>query len=442
MAVTARALDTRVRSSYREVAKGATGAKSRSDAAARLPGKAFPARLVYTMHAGVCLGIGVLGLLGPLRDVRSWPVALVACGYAVALIAVHLVGFGYGRIRFRGPALVLQAVLGLLPMLQLGPDWCVLSSFFVGSVLLVARPAVSVPVLVLVSSGVGVLAAATGAPGVSIADGLHGVALTAVAAVAVFGLAWFVRLAAEREDVRRELTARVVAEERLRFSRDTHDLLGLSLSAITLKVELIRRLVEARPAQAQLELTELVTMSRKALADVRSVAAGKRELSLVEECRSAAAVLATAGVTVRFDPAQSVQLPAAVDTTLATVLRESATNVVRHSKASWCEFAVGVSQGEAWLRVFNDGVVPGEAEDCEEEHGRGLRNLAHRVSLLGGELTAGTRPGGTHLVCATVPLARFGADPRDAQPGGPAPASLRAIRRRWRSGSRAPGCGR
>lgn len=427
MVATARMPDTRVRTTYSRWAKGATRPRSRSDAADRLPGKAFPARLVYTVHAGVCFGIGVLGLLGPLRDVRSWPVSLAAAGYAVVLIAVHLVGFGYGRIRFRGPALVLQAVLGLVPVLQLGVAWSVLSSFFVGSVLLVAKPLVSLPVLVFVSSGVGVLSAEVAAPGTSIADGLHGAALTAVAAVAVFGLAWFVRLAAEREDGRRELTARVVAEERMRFCRDTHDLLGLSLSAITLKVELIRRLVDTQPAQAQQELTELVTMSRKALADVRSVAAGQRELSLADECAAAAAVLASAGVTVRFDPVLPDQLPAAVATTFATVLRESVTNVVRHSKASWCEFAVGTGCGEAWLRVANDGVLPDASEDSDEEHGWGLRNLAHRVSLLGGELTAGVRPGGTHLLRASVPLEPFGAGVRSGF--GP----LRAIRRRWRS---------
>ncbi|GAB3159662.1 sensor histidine kinase [Amycolatopsis sp. NPDC004378] len=419
--------DASVRSTYSRWAKGATRPKSRSDTANRLPGKAFPARLVYTVHAGVCFGIGVLGLLGPLRDVRSWPVSLAASGYAVALVAVHLVGFGYGRIRFRGPALALQAVLGLVPVFQLGVAWSVLSSFFVGSVLLVAKPVVSLPVLVFVSSGVGVLSAKAGEPGESIADGLHGAALTAVAAVAVFGLAWFVRLAAEREHGRRELTARVVAEERMRFSRDTHDLLGLSLSAITLKIELIRRLVDTQPAQAQQELTELVTMSRKALADVRSVAAGQRELSLADECAAAAAVLDSAGVTVRFDRALPDHLPEAVATTFATVLRESVTNVVRHSQASWCEFAVGAARGEAWLRVANDGVVPGGAEECGEEHGWGLRNLAHRVSLLGGELTAGARPEGTHLLRASVPLEPFGAGSRRSS--GP----LRAIRRRWRS---------
>ncbi|MCR6483548.1 histidine kinase [Amycolatopsis sp. OK19-0408] len=391
------------------------------------------------MHAGVCLGIGVLGLLGPLRIVRDWPVALVACVFALTLIAVHLIGFGYRRIRFRGPALVLQAVLGLVPVAQLGTAWSVLSSFFVGSVLLVARPVVSVPVLVLVSGGVGILSGKAATAEMAFVDGLYGAVLTAAASAAVFGMAWFVRLAAEREDARRELAAHVVAEERMRFARDTHDLLGLSLSAITLKVELARRLVDAQPAQAKRELAELATMSRKALTDVRSVAAGHRETSLAEECRSATAVLRSAGVTVHFDQELPEQLPEPVAATFATVLRESATNVVRHSEASRCDLAVGVTRGEAWLQMVNDGVLPDRPGESEAEPGCGLRNLGHRVRLLGGELTAGTRPGGTHLVRATVPLEPFADRSRLREL---VPGCLRAIRRRWRSGSRAPGCGR
>ena len=330
----------------RALRRAATAARSRP-AADRLPDDDFPAWLVDAVHAGVCVGIGVLGLLGPLRETRSWPAALAACGYALALVLVHLAWFRHGHGRFRGLSLVLQAALGLVPVLHLGVTWSALSCFFLGSVLLVAKPLVSVPLLVLVPGGVGVLSAGVGTAHVSVAEGLHAVAFTAAAAVAVFGLSWFALLAAEREISRRELTARVVAEERLRFAQDTHDLLGLSLSAITLKVELVRRLVETRPEQAQHELTELVTMSRKALADVRSVAAGKRELCLADEVRAAAAVLETAGVGVCPGQKLPEHLPEPVATTFATILRESATNVVRHSKATWCEVTVGGDEGRS-----------------------------------------------------------------------------------------------
>ena len=85
---------------------------------------------------------------------------VAACGYALALVLVHLAWFRHGHGRFRGLSLVLQAALGLVPVLHLGVTWSALSCFFLGSVLLVAKPLVSVPLLVLVPGGVGVLSPA------------------------------------------------------------------------------------------------------------------------------------------------------------------------------------------------------------------------------------------------------------------------------------------
>ena len=89
-----------------------------------------------------------------------------------------------------------------------------------------------------------------------------------------------------------------VAQERLRFARDLHDLLGYSLSAITLKSELTHRLVPKNPDKAQNELVEILDISRKALADVRAVASGYRELSLENESESARSLLLAADVAV------------------------------------------------------------------------------------------------------------------------------------------------
>jgi two-component system sensor histidine kinase DesK len=186
-----------------------------------------------------------------------------------------------------------------------------------------------------------------------------------------------------------------------------------------------------------------VAISRKALADVRSLAAGSREFSLAEERRSAAAVLETAGVSVRLGTQVPERLPEPVATTFATVLRESATNVVRHSRATWCELAVGVTRNEAWLCVTNDGVVPEDEQDDDpadgEEHGSGLPNLEDRIGALGGTLTAGARPDGTYELRAVVPLQPFLPPRRGARL---VPKRLRAIRLRWRSGWRARGSGR
>ena len=358
-------------------------------------------RLVFTVHAGVGAGIALLAVVTTLEHSPSWLPRLAALAYASAIVAVHLLAFGRGRVAHPLPVLAVQAGLGFLPLLEFGASWSLLTGFFAGGVLLALEPIVAVPVWALVAGVAGVLSARGAPPAVSVLDGLTGGLFVAVAALAVFGLAWFARLAAERDEARRELTRRVVAEERLRFSRDTHDLLGLSLSAITLKGELTCRLIESHPQQARAELTEILAMSRKALSDVRSVAAGYRELSLDEECCAAAAMLRAAGIEVVVERGPA-ELSGPLATTLATVLREGVTNVVRHSRARRCELLVRTGNGVVSLMVVNDGVIPDEEPDPAQ--GAGLRNLAYRVGLLGGELAAGVQADGTYRLRARVPL--------------------------------------
>jgi two-component system, NarL family, sensor histidine kinase DesK len=121
---------------------------------------------------------------------------------------------------------------------------------------------------------------------------------TAVTGLAVYGLTRLSTLVVELHEARTELAQMAVTQERLRFARDLHDLLGYSLSAITLKSELTHRLVTKDPAKAQDELVEILDISRKALGDVRSVASGYRELSLENESESARTLLLAADVAV------------------------------------------------------------------------------------------------------------------------------------------------
>ncbi|MFC4085637.1 sensor histidine kinase [Amycolatopsis samaneae] len=367
----------------------------------RLAGGPVPG-LVFAARVGVYGGIAVLAVLPVLAHTASWPARVAGLGYAAGLVAVLLTCLGrLPAPRYVGPALVLQAALGYLPVLQFGAAWSVFSGFFAGGLLLVVRPPVAVPAAALVVAVAGALTGFAGAAGPSATAGLLGAVFTAVTALAVFGLTWSARLAAERTETRRELTRRAVAEERRRFSRDAHDLLGLSLSAITLKGELTNRLIADQPERAMEELAEILDMSRKALADVRSVAAGYRELSLDDECLSAVGVLRAAGVEVLVDRGP-LELSTTVATTLATVLREGVTNVIRHSKASWCQLTVRAAGGTAWLVLVNDGVT----EDLEGEArtGCGLRNLTYRVGAHGGELSAAIQPDGTHRLSVRVPL--------------------------------------
>jgi two-component system sensor histidine kinase DesK len=330
----------------------------------------------------------------------SWVPRLLALACAGALAGVHLGAFAHGRVRRPGLALTAQALLAYVPMLQLGAQWSTAGGFFAGGLLLAVRPARALPAAVLVCVAAGLVSAR----GTGSADaGFAAVVFTGAAALVLFGTGAAARLIAEREEERRELKRSAIAEERKRFSRDVHDLLGLSLSAITLKGELVDRLVIGQPGRAKEELAELLTMSRRALADVRTVAAGYRELSLDDECRAAAAVLSVAGTRVTVARSGTEDLPADVATAFAAVLREGVTNVVRHSTASWCAFSVSTEDGTAWLEIVNDG-AGGAACEGGAGSGSGLRNLVDRVESLGGTLATEVGPGGTHRLLAAVPV--------------------------------------
>lgn len=365
--------------------------------------------LVAAGPAAAAAAVALTALLPVLAERESWAPRLLALACAAALAGVHLTAFAHGRVRRPGLALVAQALLGYGPMVQLGALWSAAGGFLAGGLLLVVRPARAVPAAGLVSVGAGLLAAwAAG----SVDAGLAGAVSAAIAALALSGAGAAVRLTAERDEERRELKRSAIAEERERFSRDVHDLLGLSLSAITLKGELVDRLVIGQPDRAKEELAELLIMSRRALADVRAVAAGYRELSLDDECRAAAAVLSAAGTRVTVARSGTSDLPPEVATALAAVLREGVTNVVRHSTASWCAFSVSQEDGTAWLEIVNDGA--GGPADSGAGSGSGLRNLVDRVESLGGTLAAESGADGTHRLLAAVPVGCAGVRRRRA----------------------------
>ena len=324
---------------------------------------------------------------------------LVTSGYLFLMLLIQLY-FAAPNTRLRSPSsyalLAVQAVMAYLPLLQFGLTWLALPGFLAGSALLVMRPVIAWPVFIAV------VASAGWAPYLvtgSVLDSLYSSVSTVLHAVVVYGVTWMVRSMAELRATRIQLAKVAVAEERLRFARDLHDLLGLSLSAITLKTELAHRLVTAAPEKARDELNEILAISRLALADVRLVASGYRDLSLDEEFRTAESLLAAADVNVLMD-LKVRELPGQVGTLLATVLREGVTNVLRHSKGERCEITVERHQNVVYLDIVNDGVAESPAH---RTNGSGISNLSYRVALFGGELTAGVEPDGRFRLRAKVP---------------------------------------
>jgi two-component system, NarL family, sensor histidine kinase DesK len=215
----------------------------------------------------------------------------------------------------------------------------------------------------------------------------------------VYGLSRLTVMVSSLNATRAELAQLAVIKERMRFARDLHDLLGYSLSAITLKAELTRRLVGSNPSRARDEVAELLDIARQALADVRLVASGYRNMSLSKEAASAASLLCTIGVRTDVE-INCGALEAAVDTALATTLREAVTNMLRHSTVQNCTITADATSDMVRLHVINDGVPPSAAS---KRDGGGLENLAMRLEAVGGQLVV-SRHDNVFDILATVAI--------------------------------------
>ena len=166
------------------------------------------------------------------------------------------------------------------------------------------------------------------------------------------------------------------------MARDMHDILGHSLTVIALKTELASRLVDTAPDQVKAELTEVQSLARSALADVRATVNSYRELSLAGELARATNVLTSAGI--RADLPLTVEI---VDPELrelfAWVVREGVTNIVRHAHASRCKVELTTDS----IEVVDAGIglVSSGASD-----GHGLEGLRQRCQDNGADLTIET----------------------------------------------------
>lgn len=329
-------------------------------------------------HDPLWVVLGSLGLLlfvaalaGALyRSVTPWLSAstgrrLLLAFFGAAALSVPLVG-PVGADRWQTWAFLGAAVVGSAPLL------------------LPVRPAVAVMAgTTIVSAGTGWLfggspgsaAAITAALGLSVAawNGLH---------------LWFWTFLVQAQEGRDALSRLAATEERLRFARDVHDLLGHNLSVIALKAELASRLAPVDAARASKEADEVRALAASALAEMREVVHGYRRVDLREQVLAVAQVLRSSGV--RCTVTQpSDELPAALASQLVPVLREASANVMRHSKAEWCTIEVTHSGPGATLTVVNNGA----AGTGPDRHSGGLRGLADRLGDAGGTLQTWEKDG-------------------------------------------------
>ncbi|MHB9850767.1 sensor histidine kinase [Streptomyces krungchingensis] len=233
----------------------------------------------------------------------------------------------------------------------------------------------------------------------------YGTFLSTMVTAAILSLSEAVR---ELRAAREELARRAVEKERLRFSRDLHDLLGHTLSVIVVKSEAARRLATRDLDAALVQVTDIESVGRQALTEIREAVTGYREGSLATELDRARSALSAAGV----EPVVRQSGPPLVPQTealLGWVVREAVTNVVRHSGATHCEITVDGTPDRVRLTVTDDGTGPATASSPGSAAaagigGTGLKGLTERLATAGGSLEAGPGARAGFQVRAELPV--------------------------------------
>jgi two-component system sensor histidine kinase DesK len=210
----------------------------------------------------------------------------------------------------------------------------------------------------------------------------------------------------ELREARAELAQRAVAEERERFSRDLHDLLGHSLSVIALKAELAGRSLPDHPERAEREVRQIHGVAREALAEVRQTVSGYRLPTLEGELAGARMALEAAGIEADL-ASERIALPPEAEAVLAWTVREGTTNVIRHSNARHASIRILPGLVAASAEVVDDGCGANGANGANgsaTDGGQGLVGLRERAERLGGEVDAGTGAAGGFRLRVSVPV--------------------------------------
>jgi len=299
--------------------------------------------------------------------------------------------------------LVILVALGIAQTLGNGKDWLTLFIFVsasVGARLPAGQSAGAVTALALLTIAAGWVAHA------SVSLIAPTLVLVVFVGVIVISLVQVVATNRALRAARAEIARLAVNEERLRFARDLHDLLGHNLSHIALKSEVAEALVPTAPDHAIAAMHEVGGVARTALQEVRATVSGYRQPTLTSELRGAGELLAAAGIAYRCEGG-NVTLPAAAEAALAWTVREGVTNVIRHGRATHC--TVRVSQGEhcAGVEIVNDGHEAAAPVSPPSPHGgggNGLAGIRERVAAVGGQSEAGPRADGGFRLSVTLPI--------------------------------------
>ncbi|MGW3202901.1 sensor histidine kinase [Streptomyces sp. NPDC001135] len=364
-------------------------------------------RAPYVFYPAIVVATGALSDIVAGHDDPAWE----AVAGLLALLGCYLLSIRTafddrcGRLMVLLPAVALTALMVVLSLrFDEGMLWLFCLPAVVWSVLASWRRLLSPTLAVaLVTVLAGVIAVnreddLIDALGIAYATQLSGIAAATI--VRLFSTVMELREAQE------ELALSAVAEERLRFSRDLHDLLGHSISLIVVKAEAVRRFADHDLDTVKRHAGDIEAVGRTALEEIREAVSGYREPTLKAELRGAELALADAGIAAVIRHV-GPSLPAGADALLGWVVREGVTNVIRHSNARSCRISVERASESVVLSITNDGADTaagaGQGKGCTPGHG--LLGLAERLSAAGGTLGAAPVAGGGFQLVATVPAA-------------------------------------
>ncbi|MBT2210988.1 MULTISPECIES: sensor histidine kinase [Actinomadura] len=364
-------------------------------------------------------------LVWPLWDMAGghaeplWLACVALAAVAAVHVAIVLTAFD-GRVPMRIPISLVVAQTGLTSVVAVGfkggwyslfPLLGLATGVVVGHASRQARGPEASMLLGIggVSAVCGLAGWVGGEDGTSILGNSYGTITAGLVTAVILRLFSAITLL---RDAREELAEAAVTQERLRFSRDLHDLLGHTLSLMVVKAQAIRLVADRDPVLAAEQATDIETVGRRALGEVRQAVSGYRGRGLADELDAARTALCDAGVdaTVLRD---GPPLPAGPDALLGWAVREGVTNVIRHSGARRCEISVRNDGERVVLELKDDGVGPGGAvPDVNGSEygaygvrgGHGLRGLTERMAVADGTVEAGPAPGGGFLLAVTVPV--------------------------------------
>lgn len=300
--------------------------------------------------------------------------------YAALFIATTGIGLYPLRIRLIWFTACTLLLLAMIPVL--GPNLLFMVMFQAMTHVLLLPWRWAVPSMLLMSLTVVVLAVVLDVP---IAAGL-----AVMGTVMAWGIGYGVRqqmLQEQLEAAQQRNAVLAVAAERERIGRDLHDLVGHSLTSLTISAQLARRLLDSDPEAARAQLEHIEVTVRQALADVRATASGMQHVRAATEIASARTVLGTVGIQAEV-PTALPPLHDDLAELFGYVIREGVTNIVRHSRATRAEIRVEADS----VSIRDDGIgMPQGAEYS------GLRGLEARVALAGGRLEVASSETGTRL---------------------------------------------